>query len=668
MRSVQVRGTSLLPGAAMFEAALAAGQAGLDWTGGHSKAATLTVQSAAIPSPLVLLLKQSAAHLSLSCSVRLSSKGITVIAQSETVTGRVPTTATHLSCALGQTPELVHVITVASTSVPQAVFPGVAKSILQARKGPTDATTIAAAPVSGIDMQQQTGSAFYIHPAVLDASMHTLAALQRDAAHVDGGFKVPTSLGALSVGGSPAESKAVRRGVAQGWAHAGNISLEQNGALSGSFGVSGSGTAGGVPPTMLRDLQIRPMSATPSATRAEQARQILPETHMAYVIEWKVTNTASGSSPVPGPAACGPGHQRYTARWDFASGEVARRRWTATQRTHGAVTLSNAAHVTHKVAAAALQALKLELGFNHIGEGLPAKGLHLRLWTAGARMRSGWTPARLDPECVAATAASGLVTVGAREMPAHRWESLDVHPAAAGHPVPTETGDMYGITLSGGAALQPQIAPVVDSAAEGSSSSMLRGTGGTVVVIGGTGGLGSMAGVWASLTAPTHVVLLGRQGKVSDVPAVEEGHITIARCDAAVADETGACIEALRDRGAPLSGVLHAGGVLLDAMLPKQTLAGMRGALAPKIDAIGRMAGAAGASPVAMYCLFSSTSSVLGPAGQANYSAANLALNMWAETQQSSGTQCVMANVDRAGRGGYGLMWILILTWIRILT
>lgn len=634
-----MRGTSLLPGAAMFEAALAAGQAGLDWTGGQAKVATLTVQSAAIPSPLVLLLKQSAARLTLSCSVRLSSKGITVIAQSETVTGRGASTATHLSCALGQTPELVDGIAETRTGVPQAFFTDFSRSALQTRKaskGPMDASAIPVAPMSGIDTRQQTGAAFYIHPAVLDASMHTLAGLQRDGAQGDAGLKVPTSLGALSVGSTTAESRTLSRSATQGWAHAGNISLGQQGVLTGSFGVLGSGGAIRVPRTALRDLQVRPMSAAPSAARALPTRQGISDSHMAYAIEWKVTNAASGSSRLPGPVPCGAAHERYTARWEFASAAGGpRSRWTVPRGKRTAVTLSEAPHVTHKVTAAALQALKSELGFNHVGEGVPARGLHLRLWTAGARMRSGWAPARLDPRCIAATAASGLVTVGARELPAHRWESVDVHPAAGGLPVSSEFGDMYGIAVSGGAALQPQIAPVVDSPAEGGTSGMLRGTGGTLVVIGGTGGLGSMAGIWASLMASTHVVLLGRQGNRSDIPA-GEGHITVARCDASVAYEAGACVTALRD-GAPLSGVLHAGGVLLDAMLPKQTLGGMRGALVPKVDAIGRMAGAAGTSPVAMYCLFSSTSSVLGPAGQANYSAANLALNMWAEMQQSSG-------------------------------
>ena len=46
---------------------------------------------------------------------------------------------------------------------------------------------------------------------------------------------------------------------------------------------------------------------------------------------------------------------------------------------------------------------------------------------------------------------------------------------------------------------------------------------------------------------------------------------------------------------------------------------------------------AAGAAPLATTSIFSSTSALLGPAGQANYAAANAALGAWADQQHAAG-------------------------------
>ena len=86
------------------------------------------------------------------------------------------------------------------------------------------------------------------------------------------------------------------------------------------------------------------------------------------------------------------------------------------------------------------------------------------------------------------------------------------------------------------------------------------------------------------------------------------------------------------------SVVLHAGGVIRDAPISKQTASGLREVMAPKQHASVRLAKASWALPVSSDIGFSSLSALLGTAGQANYAAANLLLNQHAEERQSQGS------------------------------
>ena len=82
---------------------------------------------------------------------------------------------------------------------------------------------------------------------------------------------------------------------------------------------------------------------------------------------------------------------------------------------------------------------------------------------------------------------------------------------------------------------------------------------------------------------------------------------------------------------------MHAGGIIRDAPLSKQTVASLREVMAPKWHAAASLASLSWAHPVSADVSFSSLSALLGTAGQANYAAANLMLNSRAEERQSCG-------------------------------
>lgn len=121
--------------------------------------------------------------------------------------------------------------------------------------------------------------------------------------------------------------------------------------------------------------------------------------------------------------------------------------------------------------------------------------------------------------------------------------------------------------------------------------------------------------------------------------------ITALRCDASVAEEATTAIRATGS--SQLSAIMHAGGVLQDGLLLQQTAASVRAVCAPKLCFMARASMAAQLQAVQGFNLFSSVASFVGSAGQANYSAANSALDCWASILQQRGMTGVMATQTR---------------------
>ena len=94
-----------------------------------------------------------------------------------------------------------------------------------------------------------------------------------------------------------------------------------------------------------------------------------------------------------------------------------------------------------------------------------------------------------------------------------------------------------------------------------------------------------------------------------------------------LSEDVDAAIAAVAALGLPLSGILHAGGVLADASLVNQSLAGARAVAGPKLAGACLLQPHMTTAPGAAHVLFSSVAALLGSAGQANYSAANAALD-----------------------------------------
>ncbi|MER5936571.1 type I polyketide synthase [Streptomyces sp. NPDC001928] len=164
---------------------------------------------------------------------------------------------------------------------------------------------------------------------------------------------------------------------------------------------------------------------------------------------------------------------------------------------------------------------------------------------------------------------------------------------------------------------------------------------GTVLITGGTGALGAHVARWAAQHGARHLLLLSRRGP--QTPGAEEleaeltalgARVTIAACDTAIRPELTAALDAI-PADAPLTAVVHAAGVLDDAVLngltPQRFGAVFRAKVSPALllDELTRD------HDLSAFVLFSSVAGAVGNPGQGNYAAANTVLDALAQRRRA---------------------------------
>ncbi|WP_351237593.1 SDR family NAD(P)-dependent oxidoreductase, partial [Streptomyces sp. NPDC002133] len=167
---------------------------------------------------------------------------------------------------------------------------------------------------------------------------------------------------------------------------------------------------------------------------------------------------------------------------------------------------------------------------------------------------------------------------------------------------------------------------------------------GTVLVTGGTGGLGALfARHLVTGHGVRHLLLTSRRGPaapgaddlVAELTALG-AEVTVLAADMAERAEVSRLLAEVPEAH-PLTAVVHAAGVLADATVQTLTQEQLDTVLRPKADAAWHLHELTRDLGLRAFVLFSSVSGLTGTAGQANYAAANAYLDALAQHRRASG-------------------------------
>ncbi|MFF8835297.1 type I polyketide synthase [Streptomyces sp. NPDC015130] len=494
--------------------------------------------------------------------------------------------------------------------------------------------------------QHESAGLFGVHPALLDAALHPIV-LEGGSPGAETGAETDAETGA-ETGAAPAADSADRIRLPFAWA---GVTLHAEGATALRVRITPTGTdtvtlrltdTTGAPVATVESLTLRAVEKNRLGTTAGRVDDAL------FTLAWTETGT---------PEPTGRGATEIEDLGDLAglgdlvdlgTTDVVLRadRWTADTDP------SAAAHDAVRRALGIVQEFLSEPRFD---------GSRLVCVTRGA-------VAALPGEDVTSLATAplwGLVRSAQSENPGRLFlldlgagDSAGEDAGGTGEDGGAEAliraaaaGDEPQLAVRHGRLLAPRLARAVAPASPGSPSGEDSAHGadrfgpdGTVLVTGGTGGLGALlARHLVERHGVRRLLLVSRRG--ADAPgAVGLGEdlaglgAEVAFAAADVADRASlARVIASVPAEHPLTAVVHTAGVVDDATVEALTPDRLDAVLRPKVDAAWILHDLTKDLGLHAFVLFSSVSGIVGTAGQANYAAANTALDALAAHRAATG-------------------------------
>lgn len=304
-------------------------------------------------------------------------------------------------------------------------------------------------------------------------------------------------------------------------------------------------------------------------------------------------------------------------------------------------------------------------------EGAPAP-IHVDVVTNGLHGIGGAAPQYPEKATLL-----GPVRVVPREFPGFTCASVDVELprpkrfATRGR-IPTRALDALAATLRDELAGEPANGTYawrdgVRLAESYECASLAGGNGaatplrerGVYVITGGLGGLGLVFARHLARESRARLVLISRSGlperdawdgwvrtraaddplrrRIEAVREIEElgGEVLALRADVTDLEDVRAALATARERFGAIHGVLHAAGVVKDALIATHDQSASEDVFAPKLHGTHVLDEVLADDELDFFALFSSTSAVTGPAGQVDYVAANAFLNAYAEKRSA---------------------------------
>ncbi|MEU0323499.1 SDR family NAD(P)-dependent oxidoreductase [Streptomyces sp. NPDC006174] len=204
------------------------------------------------------------------------------------------------------------------------------------------------------------------------------------------------------------------------------------------------------------------------------------------------------------------------------------------------------------------------------------------------------------------------------------------------------TGGKPELAVRQGALLVPRLSRVTEPGTTGPAPDPAPQ--GTVLVTGGTGALGArVARHLVARYGVRRLLLTSRRGPQAPgahqlAADLEEmgADVRIVACDCGDREALAGVLASI-PAAHPLTGIVHAAGIVEDATVRSLTVAQLLAVFGPKAEAAWNLHELTRSAPLAFFDLFSSASGTLGAAGQGNYSLANTFLDALAQHRSALG-------------------------------